>query len=105
MPRLLRSDHGAVYVIGRPVGWQVGSKGLKPGAVYLVPNSTTSTTYVIGVVPGVKPAAKPAAPVLISVTPPALLKSGGGHLPLSKTGQGLCADQLFVNGDLLCVAS
>jgi hypothetical protein len=105
MTRIFRDDGGVAYVIGQPVRWQIGSAGLKPGAVYLVANRpVTGNTYSIGIVPGVIPSPAAAA-VLLSVTPPELLRLGGGNLPLSKTGEGLKADQLFNDGGLLCVAS
>lgn len=99
--RVFKSDNGVVYVTGIPVGWQIGSADLKPGAVYLIPTAakiTATTTYMIGVIPGAKVAAQSLA---ISITPPQLLKAGGGGLPLS-IGSG--ANMLFVNGGVLCVS-
>jgi hypothetical protein len=98
------SDGGVVWVNGQPPGWPIGSSGLSPGAVYLVPNSDSGTSaFAIGIVPGYN-AGDPAALFLGGVSPATLLSVGGGNLPLSSTGSGLLHNQLFNNGDLLCVA-
>jgi hypothetical protein len=99
------SDGGVLYIAGMPFGWQIGSAGLPPGSLYLVPDIFPGMFFAIGVVPGISPS--PAAPpvFLIGLNEAIFLLEGGGNLPLSIDGSGLAFDQLFNNGGLVCVAS
>lgn len=105
-PQVFADDGGIVWVNGEPPGWQVGSSGLPPGAVYLVPNSGGSTAaFIIGIVPGTNPNPDATPLFMNGISPATLLGLGGGNLPISSTGAGLLMDQLFNNGGVLCHAA
>lgn len=95
----LGQNGGILYVEFPPDSYPLGSDGLPPGSVYLVPNFLPSDQYAIGVVPGIVP--DPLAPPLFfgTVTAAQLLVTGGGNLPTTNPGHGL--NQLWNNGGLI----